>query len=105
MTEFISVQVACESNEQAQTIASALVAERLAACVQLTEVASIYRWQGEIEQAAECVLQIKTRASLFERVSARVTELHSYEVPEIIGLPILFISASYSAWLDQNCVK
>ena len=105
MTEFICVQVACESNEQAQTIASALVAEQLAACVQLTEVASVYRWQGEVERAAECVLQIKTRASLFERISARVIELHSYEVPEIIGLPILSISESYATWLDQNCVK
>lgn len=105
MAEFICVQVACESVSQAQMIAETLVAEQLAACVQLTEVASVYRWQGEIERAAECALQIKTRASLFEQISARVTELHSYEVPEIIGLPILSISESYATWLDQNCVK
>lgn len=105
MTEFICVQVACESRSQAQTIAQTLVAEQLAACVQLSEVESVYRWQGQVEQAAEVVLQIKTRASLFERVSTRVQELHSYKVPEIIGLPILAISADYRAWLDQNCVK
>ncbi len=86
--------------EQALQIARALVGERLAACVNIiAPIRSIYRWRDAIEDDRECMLVIKTRANLAVRVERRVKELHSYEVPEIIALPIVAGSRAYLQWL------
>ena len=102
MTDKIVVLSTTDSEEAAATLAKALVDQQLAACVNiLPKVRSIYRWQGKIEDASEWVLVIKTRRDLFERVSAALTKLHSYEVPEVIAIPIVDGSAPYLAWLDK----
>ena len=87
------------SAAEADRIGSALVEDRLAACVQIVPVASIYRWRGAVEHAAEHVLHIKTRAELAGGVEARVRALHSYDLPELIVLPVSGGSAEYLAWL------
>jgi periplasmic divalent cation tolerance protein len=75
------------SPEEARRIASALVAEELAACVNLVDdIESIYRWQGAIESAAESLMLIKTRANLLPAIELRLRELHSYAVPELIAV-------------------
>ena len=76
------------SPEEARRIASALVAEQLAACVNVfDDIHSIYRWQGAIESALKSLMLIKTRANLLPAVELRLRELHSYEVPELVAVP------------------
>ncbi len=86
-----------------ERIAQTLVEERLAACVNLLPgLTSIYRWQGKVEQEAECLLIIKTVAARFEAVRDRIQTLHSYDLPEIIALPITDGDAGYLKWLTEN---
>jgi periplasmic divalent cation tolerance protein len=98
----VVVLVTAGSREEAGRIGTALVAERLAACVNLIgPIRSIYRWQGSIEEADEWQLVIKARAADLSALEARVKALHSYEVPEILALPVYGGSAAYLAWLDE----
>jgi periplasmic divalent cation tolerance protein len=88
--------------EQAKSIARALVERRLAACVNLVPgVVSVYRWNGAIEEAVETTLLIKTRADLVPALTAAIRELHDYDVPEVIALPILIGEGNdaYRAWV------
>lgn len=77
----------CPDREVAGRIAHALVGRRLAACVNvLPAVESIYRWQGKLEQATECLLLIKTAADRLEALQAAIIELHPYELPEVLAV-------------------
>ncbi len=88
------------SRAEAERLARALVGERLAACVNLVApLVSIYRWKGAVEQAEEVLLVIKTRRSLIRRLGARIRELHGYQVPELVALPIVAGAPSYLEWL------
>jgi periplasmic divalent cation tolerance protein len=94
------VFVTAGSQEQAGLIAHALVGERLAACVNIVSpIRSIYRWNDEVQTDTEHLMIIKTRAKLVPKIEARVKELHSYEVPEVIALPILAGARSYLDWV------
>ncbi len=95
------VLVTAPSQDEAQAIAATLIEEQLAACVSIFPVQSIYRWQGEIQQEPEWQLMIKTDLTRFDVLSARVQAIHSYEVPEIIALPITAGSQSYLTWLGS----
>jgi periplasmic divalent cation tolerance protein len=93
------------SAEEAERIAEALVGERLAACCTLLPgVTSIYRWKGDVQREKECLLLIKSDRRLFERLEQRIRELHSYEVPEIIAVPVTAGSESYLAWMRDSIV-
>ena len=87
---------------EAARIAEALVAERLAACVQLSPIESWYRWEGKVERAEEVRLQIKTVAALVDQVETRLRALHSYDVPELVVVPIASGSADYLAWIEES---
>jgi periplasmic divalent cation tolerance protein len=103
MTDKIVVFSTCDSEEQAGRVARALVEQRLAACVNiLSPVRSIYRWKGQIEDAAEWMLIIKSRRDLMERLRAAIGEIHSYEVPELLAVPVVDGSENYLAWLDRE---
>ncbi|MEO5922924.1 MAG: divalent-cation tolerance protein CutA [Bryobacteraceae bacterium] len=103
MTDKIVVLSTCESEEQAASLARSLVEQQLAACVNILPGArSIYRWQGTIEDAAEWVLVIKSRRDLFEKLREAIIKTHSYEVPEVIALPVVDGSEAYLAWLDRE---
>lgn len=89
--------------DSAQSIAHALVAEGLAACVNvLPRLTSVYRWEGEVTSGEELLLIIKTRQERYAALEARVKELHPYTVPEIIALPIQHGSKDYLDWLIQS---
>jgi periplasmic divalent cation tolerance protein len=104
MTGKLVVLVTCASTREAERISQALVGERLAACVNMSKapVLSIYRWKGKVERAREVLLTVKTSALLFRRLERRIRELHSYQTPEIIALPIAAGSRAYLAWLDES---
>lgn len=89
------------SRDQAAAIAGALVAERLAACVQIAPIESWYRWQGAVEQAAEYRLHIKTTADVAPAAEARIRALHPYELPEIVTIPVGG-SPDYVAWVEAE---
>jgi len=89
--------------EESERIASALVTEGLAACVNIIPgITSIYRWEGKLEKDSECKLVIKTREEHIEALIARVVELHSYDVCEVMVLPIIAGNPPYLAWIDAN---
>ena len=90
-------------DQEARSIARRLVGERLAACVNIVgAIRSVYRWRDAVEDEAEFLLLIKTRASLLRRVEQRVIELHSYEVPELLALAPSSGSAAYLGWLLES---
>jgi periplasmic divalent cation tolerance protein len=101
--DFTMVFVMAANEDEAQRIAQALVAERLAACVNIAgPVHSIYRWRGEIENASEYMLVIKTSKRHVSKLERRVRELHSYEVPEIVAVTLAQGSKPYIAWLAES---
>jgi periplasmic divalent cation tolerance protein len=94
------------NEDESATIAQALVEEKLAACVNVVgPVHSIYRWRGAIENAREYMLVIKAAVRNFSKLERRVRELHSYEVPEIVAVPLAAGSKSYIAWLAESTVE
>lgn len=95
------------SEEQAASIARALVGDRLAACVNIIgPVRSIYRWRDAVEDDREFLLVIKTRAALYLKVERRVRQMHTYEVPEVISLPLDRGSPPYLKWiLDSTAAR
>ena len=103
MTSAVVVLVTVSSVREAQTLARTLLSEHLAACVNITSpIRSLYRWEGDIADEQEWQLVIKTQASLFEALAARVQALHSYDIPEIIALPILAGAQSYLDWIQHE---
>ena len=94
--------VTCKDRAQARKIARALVAERLAACVNVVPgVGSIYVWEGKLEESKEVLLLIKSRAALSKKLAARVRALHSYQVPEVVTLPIAAGNPAYLRWIRE----
>jgi periplasmic divalent cation tolerance protein len=103
MSDALVVLVTVPSAESANELAEALVGERLAACVNVVGgVRSIYRWQGAIERDDELLCVCKTTRAAFERLRARVVELHPYDVPEVVALPIEAGHAPYLAWITAS---
>jgi periplasmic divalent cation tolerance protein len=100
----IVVLVTCGSVKEARTIARALVQGKLAACVNIlpSAVESIYRWKGKVESAKEFLLVIKTARKQFAAVEFEVRRLHSYDVPEIVALPIASGSRDYLSWIAES---
>ncbi|MBZ4192793.1 MAG: divalent-cation tolerance protein CutA [Candidatus Contendobacter sp.] len=97
------VYCTCPDQGVAERIAEAVVAERLAACVNLIPgVTSVYRWEGQLQRDAEWLLIIKTRSAVYPQLEARICQLHPYQVPEIIALPIQAGSAAYLDWIAAN---
>ena len=103
MTDKIVIFSSCASVEEAEKVARGLVEKRLAACVTLIPGArSIYRWKGEVEDAAEYVLLIKSSRGLFEQLREELAAVHSYEVPEILAVPVVAGSREYIDWIDKE---
>ena len=100
--EYGVILVTAASKSEAEMIARSLVSSKLAACVTFLPVQSIYTWQNQIEQAEEWQLIIKSKLDRFSDLEAKVRELHSYEVPEIIAIPIVAGSHHYLQWISQQ---
>ena len=103
MSKQVVVLITTGSKEEADRIANALVAEMMAACVNVIPgVTSVYRWQGEVQRAQEWLLVAKSRIEVLDDVIRRVKALHSYDVPEIIALPLAGGSDTYLRWIDNE---
>jgi periplasmic divalent cation tolerance protein len=103
LTDKCVILVTCSNAAEAKKIARAVVDARLAACVNILPgaVTSIYRWKGKVESAQEKLLLIKTSRNRLPKLQAAIERLHSYDVPEIIALPIVAGSKAYLEWMNQ----
>jgi len=103
MTDKILVLTTASSQDEARKVGRSLVERLLAACVNIVpQVGSIYRWEGEVEEAEEWLLIVKTNRGAFERVRDAIKELHSYDVPECIAVGIESGSMEYLNWLGES---
>ncbi len=98
----VVVLVTVDKKDEALKISEAVVKEGLAACCNVVEgVSSIFTWEGDLDKAAECLMIIKTRADLFEKLKQKVEQLHPYDVPEIIAMPVVAGNKAYLEWIDK----
>lgn len=103
MSDYLLVTTTTEARAEAEAIAERLVRGDLAACVQvLGPMTSIYRWEGEVARAEEWLVLAKTTAERWPQVETAIAEMHSYELPEIIALPIAAGSEAYLGWLQES---
>jgi periplasmic divalent cation tolerance protein len=94
----------CADEAAGRRIARKLVEERLAACVNLQPgITSIYRWEGAIEEAGECLLVVKTSSERLEALTERLRALHDYELPEIVAVPVTAGLPGYLSWVAAEC--
>lgn len=102
---YMVVLVTTKDMKEAGRIAEGLVAEKLCACVNIVKgVRSVFMWKGKLEKATECLMVIKTKKSMMKKLQAFVSERHSYEVPEIIGIPLEAGNPGYLRWIDA-CLR
>ncbi len=100
---YIVVLVTTKDTKQGQKIADGLLQDKLIACANIVaDVRSLFWWQGKIDSSKEALLVLKTRKALFKKVIAKVKALHSYQVPEIIALPIAAGSSDYLKWINAS---
>ena len=105
MNEFVPVVILITTSidEEAERIANKLLTQRKAACVNIIpKVRSLFWWKGELDSADEAVLIVKTKASLIDQIVSLVREAHSYEVPEVIALPIIGGNRDYLNWMSDE---
>lgn len=102
MSGYIQVVTTTDSREAADRIAAAVLAARLAACVQISQCQSWFHWQGKVEQAAEFRCTMKSRADLYPALEETIHRHHPYQVPEILATAVCAGADTYLAWLDQE---
>ena len=103
MENVLIVFVTVSSQEEGERIGSSLVESKLAACVNvLPQVSSIFSWQGKIEKDGEIMLLIKTTSERMDDLAAKIKEMHSYDVPEILAVPVFAGSRDYIDWVHQE---
>ncbi len=103
MADYIQVVTTVPSKEEGEQIALALLEKRLVGCVQIVgPIESLYWWQGKIERSGEWLCVAKTERELFAQIEETIKALHSYEVPEILAVPIVEGSESYLRWLEKQ---
>jgi periplasmic divalent cation tolerance protein len=102
MNDHLVVLVVAESEAQARRIARRLLQNKLAACVNFVPIESMFLWQGAIQEEEEVLMIIKTRTESFDELMSAVKVTHSYDVPEIIALPVVMGSRQYLKWIDDE---
>jgi periplasmic divalent cation tolerance protein len=103
MSNYIQVTTTTGSKSDAEQIARALVTKRLAACVQIAgPVTSVYWWEDELETAEEWLCYIKSKQDHYPELEAAIRQLHPYDTPEIVALPITLGSRDYLRWIEAE---
>ncbi len=104
MTDCMLVLCTCPDASSGAVISTALIEERLAACVNLQPgITSVYRWEEAIEEAGECLLIAKTSNERLEALTGRLRALHDYELPEIVAVPVTAGLPGYLSWVAEEC--
>ncbi len=104
MTEYRVILITCRGEEEADRIGSALIEEHLAACVNIVpKITSIYRWKDEVCRDLETLLIVKAREGTLKKLEERVKALHSYDLAEVIALPVSGGSEDYLGWVKSVC--
>jgi len=101
--DLIVVCTTVDSIKEARSISRILVEENLAACIQINQVRSIFEWEDEVDETLEFKLSIKTVADNYERIEEKLLEVHPYDLPEIISVPIMYAYGPYAEWVDNQC--
>ena len=101
-TNYCIITTTIDDENIADQISTALLQDHLVACVQSHTIQSKYHWNGTLETSKEILLQMKTKASLFEEIKVQIEALHSYDIPEIIMTPILDANESYLNWIEKE---
>ncbi len=104
-SDYCIVSTTTDSKENSDAIAKILLEKKLIACAQRTTTQSSYRWQGKIIESDEILLQMKTKKSLFAHIKKEIKILHTYEVPEIIMIPLLDANHFYLEWIEKETIK
>ena len=100
-SKYVVVITTTSNEQQAEDLAKKILAQKLAACIQVQQIKSYYTWKGESCSDPECLLLIKTRASLFGELQTFIRQNHTYETPEIIQIPVTGGFAGYLNWIDE----
>jgi periplasmic divalent cation tolerance protein len=101
LNDYIIILVTTKDKQEAEKISQLLLKERLIACANIiSPVTSFFHWSGQTEKAEECLIVMKSRRDLFAQVAEHVKRLHSYEVPEVLALPIVDASKAYLDWMS-----
>jgi periplasmic divalent cation tolerance protein len=102
---YAEIHTTCASRDEAERIAERLIADRLAACVHLRAVESVFRWQGQVTHDGEVQVSATTLAERFAAVAAAVAELHSYDLPALTMTPITGGSEAYLDWVTESVAR
>lgn len=103
--KYIVIMTSCSDKETKKKIIDKLLSEKLAACIQVSDIKSYYTWKGKVENSDEFLLLIKTRKSLFPKAKASIKENHNYDTPEIISLDIEEGHRDYFQWINEVTFK
>jgi periplasmic divalent cation tolerance protein len=104
-SDYCVISTTTDSKENADAITQLLLDKKLIACVQSTTIQSAYHWQGKIIKSEEILLQMKSKRSLFEKVQREIEHLHTYDVPEIIMVPMAGANLRYLQWLEEETIN
>ena len=104
-SDYCIISTTTDSKKNADAITKRLLEKKLIACVQSSIIQSTYHWQGKITESEEILLQMKTKSSLFEKILTEIEQLHAYDVPEIIMVPLAGANLSYLQWLENETVN
>ncbi len=103
MSNYIIIHCSCPDNDQAKKLADSLISNSLAACINIiTNMTSIYKWQGKVCEEPETLLLIKTHKNMFNAVKTHIQSAHPYELPEIIAVSIIQGSQAYLDWISNS---
>ncbi len=106
MTEFVTILVTAASEAEAEVIADQLLSAKLIACANIVGgVRSVFSWAGAVQRESEVLIIMKSRQALFQEIEQKVRQLHSYDVPEILAIPILTGSEPYLQWLGDETAR
>jgi len=104
-SDYCIVSTTTDTKENADTITRTLLEKKLIACAQRTTTQSAYRWQGKVIESEEILLQMKTKKSLFDFIKKEIGSIHTYDVPEIVMIPLLDANELYLQWIETETIK
>jgi periplasmic divalent cation tolerance protein len=104
-SEYGIITTTTDSKENAQAVTQLLLEKKLVACVQSFPVQSTYHWEGKVTESEEILLQMKSKRSLFDKIRTEIEQVHAYDVPEILMVPLTAANAPYLQWLDDVTIN